>query len=528
MPTPMMATAVLMAALAGAGTGKAPARLFEGHADPTPQGSIDKAVFGRLKTLGIQPAKVCTDQVFVRRAYLDVIGTLPTPQEARLFLTNKGRGKRRALIDRLLERKEFADYWAMKWGDLLRVKAEFPINLWPNAAQAYSRWIRTSLKENVPYDRFVRELITASGSNFRVPPVNFYRALQTKEPQAIGQAVALAFMGVRAEKWSADRREGLAGFFSHIGYKGTAEWKEEIVFFDSVKAAEDAAAGKFGAAVFPDGRAARLSPENDPREVFADWLITPTNRWFARNIVNRIWYWLLGRGVIHEPDDIRPDNPARNPELLACLEKELIAARYDLKHVYRLILNSHAYQQSSISRTDHPDGEALVAFYPIRRLDAEVLIDALCQITGTTEEYSSLIPEPFTFMPADQRSIALPDGSITSPFLETFGRPPRDTGLASERNNNPTAAQRLHLLNSSHIRQKIERSPRLRPLVMRAKKDPRNAATALYLTILSRFPTQEELGIAKAYAESGEAKGPAALFDLAWALINSAEFLYRH
>jgi len=528
MPTPMMATAVLMAALAGAGTEKAPARLFEGRADPTPQGSIDKAVFGRLKTLGIQPAKVCTDQVFVRRAYLDVIGTLPTPQEARLFLTDKGRGKRRALIDRLLERKEFADYWAMKWGDLLRVKAEFPINLWPNAAQAYSLWIRTRLKENLPYDRFVRELITASGSNFRVPPVNFYRALQTKEPQAIGQAVALAFMGVRAEKWSADRSRGLAGFFSHIGYKGTAEWKEEIVFFDSVKATEDAAAGKFGAAVFPDGTSGRLSPEKDPREVFADWLIAPTNRWFARNIVNRIWYWLLGRGVIHEPDDIRPDNPARNPELLACLEKELIAARYDLKHVYRLILNSHAYQQSSIPRTDHPDGEALFAFYPIRRLDAEVLIDALCQITGTTEEYSSLIPEPFTFMPADQRSIALPDGSITSPFLEIFGRPPRDTGLVSERNNNPTAAQRLHLLNSSHIRQKIERSPRLRPLATRAKKDPRNAATTLYLTILSRFPTQEELGIVKAYAESGEAKGPAALFDLTWALINSAEFLYRH
>ena len=528
MTTSTIASVVVMAALAGAGAREAPSRLLKGYVEPTPQSSIDEAVFGRLKKLGIQPAKVCTDQVFVRRAYLDVIGTLPTPEEARRFITGNDANKRRALIDQLLERDEFADYWAMKWGDILRVKAEFPINLWPNAAQAYSVWIRSSVKQNMPYDRFVRELITASGSNFRVPPVNFYRALQSKEPQALGQAVALAFMGARAEKWSKDRSQGLAAFFSHVGYKGTAEWKEEIIFFDSVKAAKDAAAGTFGAAVFPDGKRARLSPDEDPRGVFADWLTAPKNPWFTRNIVNRLWYWLLGRGVIHEPDDIRPDNPARNPELLACLEKELIAARYDLKHVYRLILNSHTYQLSSIPRTKHPDGEALFAFCPIRRLDAEVLIDALCQITGTTEQYSSLIPEPFTFIPSDRRSIALPDGSITSPFLEMFGRPPRDTGLASERNNHPTAAQRLHLLNSSHIRQKIERSPKLRPLATRARKDPRKAVTVIYLAVLSRFPTHEELEIVKAYADSGEAKGSAAWFDLTWALINSAEFLYRH
>ena len=528
MPTPMMATAVLMAALAGAGTEKAPARLFEGRADPTPQGSIDKAVFGRLKTLGIQPAKVCTDQVFVRRAYLDVIGTLPTPQEARLFLTDKGRGKRRALIDRLLERKEFADYWAMKWGDLLRVKAEFPINLWPNAAKAYYRWIRTSLRDNKPYDRFARELITASGSNFREAPVNYYRALQSKEPQALARAVALTFMGVRAEKWKKDRLAGLSGFFSHVGYKRTQEWKEEIVFFDSIKAAKDAARGAAPAAVFPDGTRATLSPDKDPREVFADWLIRPENPWFARNIVNRVWYWLIGRGIIHEPDDIRPDNPARNPALLACLQKELVASRYDLKHIFRLILNSKTYQLSSIPRTDHPDGEAQFAHYPIRRLDAEVLIDALCQITGTTESYSSAIPEPFTFIPESRRSIALPDGSITSSFLEMFGRPPRDSGLESERNNKPTAAQRLHLLNSSHVRQKIEQSETLRPLLTSAGGNPRDAVTGLYLRILSRFPTEEEFEIVKAYARSGEAKGPKALLDLAWALINSAEFLYRH
>jgi len=457
--------------------------------------------------------------VFVRRAYLDVIGTLPTAQEARVFILDKDPNKRSILIDSLLERDEFADYWAMKWGDLLRVKAEFPINLWPNAVQAYHHWIRTSIKKNLPYDRFVRELLVSSGSNFRVPQVNFYRAMQSKEPQTIAQVVALTFMGVRAENWEKERLSGMAAFFSQVGYKSTGEWKEEIVYFDPNKAALTA--------VFPDGKAARLSPEKDPREVFADWLISPKNPWFTRNIVNRVWSWLLGRGIIHKPDDIRPDNPPSNPKLLALLEKELIAANYDLKHIYRLILNSNTYQSSCISKTDKPEAEANFSHYPLRRLQAEVLIDALNQITGTTEKYSSEIPEPFTFIPAEQRSIALADGSITSSFLEMFGRPPRDTGLESERNNSPSAAQQLHLLNSSHIQRKIEQGRKLRSL-MQAKGNFRQVATRLYLTILSRFPTDEELKIVDEYSKSQRGNRRVVAMDLAWALINSAEFLYRH
>jgi len=500
MKTAIIPTVFLMAALAGAETRKAPVSLFEGRADPTGKSGIDRAVLGRLKKLNIKPAKMCTDHVFLRRVYLDVIGTLPTAQEARGFLADKTPNKRSVLIDRLLERKEFADYWAMKWSDLLRVKSEFPINLWPNAAQAYYLWIRTSIRQNKPYDRFVREMITASGSNFRVPQVNFYRALQGKEPKAVARAVALTFMGSRADKWEKDRLEGMAVFFSLVGYKRTQEWKEEVIFFDSVKSAKVSASGAGRSAVFPDGTPARLPADKDPREVFADWLIAPRNPWFARNIVNRVWYWLMGRGIIHEPDDIRPGNPATNPELLALLEKELVASKYDLKHVYRLILNSNVYQLSCVPGTRNRAGEANFAYYPIRRLGAEVLIDALCQITGTTEQYSSRIPEPFTFIPAQQRSIALPDGSITSSFLEMFGRPPRDTGLESERNNNPSAAQRLHLLNSTHVRQKIERSKKLRSLMAAARRKPRTAVTGIYLTILSRFPTEEELRIIGAYS----------------------------
>ena len=488
---------------------------------------VDALVFGRLKKLGIAPAKVCSDAVFVRRVYLDVIGTLPTGNEAKAFLTDKNADKRRVLIDTLLKRPEFADYWAMKWSDLLRVKAEFPINLWPNAAKAYHRWIHTSIRDNMPYDQFAREIITASGSNFRVSQVNFYRAVQSREPASLAQAVALTFMGTRAGQWKKARLDGMASFFSYVGYKSTQEWKEEVIFFDSVKAAADGAALK--GAVFPDGTRARLTASRDPREAFADWLIRPGNPWFAQNAVNRVWYWLLGRGIIHEADDARAENPASNPALLAMLAKELVATKYDMRHIYRLILNSRTYQLSSIPATKSPVGEANFAYYPIRRLDAEVLIDALCQITGTTENYSSLIPEPFTFIPEDCRSIALSDGSISSAFIEMFGRPSRDTGLTSERNNTPTAAQRLHFLNSSHIRNKIERSRKLKALLAYSRKNPKASIAGLYLAILSRFPTEQELKVIRAYAQDNKGKSSTAAFvDLTWALINSAEFQYRH
>ncbi|MDP6637093.1 MAG: DUF1553 domain-containing protein [Phycisphaerae bacterium] len=532
-----------------------------GGAVPSASARIDRVVLSGLGELKIPTSKVCTDAVFVRRVYLDMIGTIPTAAEARAFLADKSSDKRSALIEQLFKRSEFSDYWANKWSDLLRVKAEFPINLWPNAAQAYHHWIRTGIKENKPYDKFVREILTSSGSNFRVPQVNFYRALQSKEPEAFAQTVALTFMGARADKWKKDRLAGMAVMFSQIGFKKTAEWKEEVVYFDSLKAAKNAASGALKKAVFPDGTPAGLTESKDPRVVFANWLTKPTNPWFTRNIVNRAWYWLQGRGIVHEPDDIRATNPASNPKLLVLLQRELIASKYDMKHLFRIILNSKTYQRSAIPASKHPKAEALFAHYPIRRLDAEVLIDALCQITGTTETYSSLIPEPFTFIPEDCRSIALPDGSITSPFLEMFGRPPRDTGLESERNNKPTGAQRLHLLNSSHIRNKIERSKKLQAAMRYTKGKPSQAISTLYLTILSRYPTADEFEIIREYAQSqgavakpkaktgargktgpktkGRYKGtgrPAAsgaglrtgLIDLTWALINSSEFLYRH
>jgi hypothetical protein len=518
----VFATTLLAVTLATAAPGSAPTP-FEVPGDLTPESQLDKLVFARLKKLGIQPANLCSDPVFVRRAYLDIIGTLPTGHEAQEFILSQKPNKRRELIDKLLARDEFADYWANKWSDVLRLKAEFPINLWPNAAQAYHQWVRASVRDNKPYDQFARELLASSGSNFRVGPVNFYRAMQNREPQGIAQTVALTLMGTRADKWPTNKLAGMAGFFSQINYKPTGEWKEEIVFFDPACDINQL----WKTAAFPDGKAARLAPNQDPREVFANWLIDPKNPWFARNAANRVWSWLLGCGIVHEPDDLRPDNPPSNPELLAYLEKELIAAKYDLKQFYRLILNSKTYQLSSIAKSGKPEAAASFASYPLRRLEAEVLIDALNQITGSTEKYSSAIPEPFTFIPEDQRSIALPDGSISSSFLELFGRPPRDTGLESERNNRMTAAQRLHLLNSTHIQRKIEQSQMIK-YQTESKKTLREMAAGMYLGILSRFPTEEELKTVEGYSQVGKVRTREAAVDLAWALINSAEFLHRH
>ena len=526
MSTRLSAVVALVALLAGSPppAGQGP---FESAATPAPRNKIDELVFARLKGLGLEPARLSSDAVFVRRAYLDVIGTLPTPDEASSFIMDLDPGKRSRLVDRLLERDEFADYWAMKWSDVLRVKSEFPINLWPNAVQAYHRWIRTSLSENLPYDRFARELLTASGSNFRVGPVNFYRAVQRRDPPTIAAAVALTFMGARVESWPKDRLSDMAVFFSQIGYKPTGEWKEEIVFFDPDKTPAGSAAGAPLVARLPDGTTARLPVGEDPREAFAAWLVSPGNPWFARNAANRVWCWLLGRGIVHEPDDIRPDNPPSNPELLALLERELVGARFDLKHLFRLILNSATYQLSPLPRTDRPEAEANFAHALLRPLDAEVFIDAVNQITGMSEQYSSAIPEPYTFIPPEQRSMALADGSITSAFLSAFGRSPRDTGLFSERNSAPTAAQRLYLLNGADVQRKLQQSPKLQTL-LQTTPDGRQVVTILYLTILSRFPTEDELRIVASYAQRAGPNRRAAVMDLAWALVNSAEFRYRH
>ena len=469
MKTALEVAMILLLPLANAVAKDATTSIYESPDTPVAKSRLDKIVFAKLASLHVQPVR-CSDAVFVRRAFLDVIGTLPTAQEARDFIEDtKTKNKRQALIDQLMQRDEFADYWSMRWGDVLRIKAEFPVNLWPNAAQAYHRWVRASIVNNRPYDEFARELLTSSGSNFRVGPVNFYRALQNKSPESIATAVALTLMGTRTELWPEQKLKDFSNFFAQIGYKPTREWKEEYVFWDPLGSSRQVTEEKPSTkpispprdAILPDGKKVKLPPDRDPRVVFADWLITPENPWFSKCIVNRIWGWIMGRGIIEPADDIRADNPPSDPELLAYLEKELIDSHYDLKHIYRLILTSETYQLSSVPRSTDPRVRANFGSYPLRRLDAEVLIDAINKITGTTDLYTSAIPEPFTYIPSDQAAIAIADGSITSSFLALFGRSARATGMADERINKLDASQWLHILNSSHIQQKLERGPNL-------------------------------------------------------------------
>jgi len=528
--------------------------LMESSDPPKPANRIDEIVFAKLKSLGIEPV-LCSDAVFVRRAYLDLTGKLPAAEEARAFIQSSDKNKRVALIDRLLDRSAHVDYWTMKWSDILRVKAEFPIKVWPNAAQAYHRWVWESIARNKPYDQFARELLTSSGSNFRVGPVNFYRAVQDKTPEGVAAAVGLALMGTRIHHWPEERRAGLAVFFSQVGYKPTSARNEEIVFWDPLNSTAVAGSIAPGVpalrkavaatsqipralaepksdngpllAVFPDGAKTTVPSNRDPREVFADWLIRPENPCFTQAIVNRTWAWAMGRGIIHEADDIREDNPASNPELLAYLEKELVASGYDLKHLKRLIFTSTAYQFSSIPRFKGPEASANFASYPLRRVEAEVLIDALDDITGRFDLFTSAVPRPYTYVPTDVSAVALADGNVTSSFLTVFGRSARVTGMENERVNELSRTQWLHMLNSATIERRLQSSSKLAAVIY-AGGSAKKIAEELYLTILSRFPTDADVKAAEEHAKAGAAKGKDVWVDLAWALINSPEFLLRH
>ena len=472
--------------------------------------------------------------MFLRRVFLDVIGTVPKRDEVLAFLADERPNKRALLIDAVLQRPEFADYWALKWSDTLRVKAEFPINLWPNGAMVYHRWIRESLRTNKSLDQFARELLTSSGSDFRSGSANFYRAVQNRDAHTLAEAVALTFMGVRTGPWPTEKRDQMSVFFSRVQYKKTAEWKEDIVYWDDTPLASPDV-------VFPDGTPGKVEPGQDPRVVFANWLIRPENPWFAKNAVNRVWYWLFGIGIVQEPDDFRPDNPPSVPPLLDFLAAEFVKSNYDLRQVYRLILNSRTYQQSSIIRSAHAEAASLFATYPTRPVDAEVIQDMLRQIVGIYIDYVSEVPEPFTVIPTWRRTITLADGSVTSAFLETFGRPTRDSGLESDRNARINVAQRMYFYNSADVARCVDESWRIRTAANNAanaakaeadkRKEPFNyrrfVLDYLWVSFLSRKTTQQEAdAIEKMFQQKRNETD--VYNDLVWTLINMKEFSCKH
>ena len=496
---------------------------------------IDELIYAELKTMGIPPSGGTTDQEFLRRAYLDVIGILPTADEARAFLAGRDPRKRAALIDQLLERDEFNDFWALKWGDLLRIKSEYPVRVWPKAVAVYYQWVHESLARNKPYDQFARELLTSNGSNFREGPANFLRAVPSKDPRSLGETAALVFMGARIgcarchshplEGWTPDDDLGMGAFFAKVNYKSTLEWKEEIVYPDFKLSLRDPRTRQVVAPRFPGGQAVKVAAEEDPRFQFANWLTAPDNPWFARNIVNRIWFWLLGSGIVNQPDDLRATNPPTNPELLAYLERELTSHHYDLKHIYRLILNSRTYQLSSEPNRWNAKDTTHFSHYLVKRLTAEQMLDAISQFTETSEKFRSIIPEPYSNWPVNYRATEISDGNTECPFLDLFGRPPRDTPYEEERDSALTLRQTLYFLNSEQLEGKISGSPRLKRLL---GKSDAEILDEIYLTALSRFPSADEKKRLLDYLAGKKAARPQAVQDVAWAVLNAKEFEFNH
>ena len=401
--------------------------------------------------------------------------------------------------------------------------------------QAYHQWVRSSLVANKPYDQFVREMLVSTGSNFRDPPSNYYRALGNRDPQGFAEQSAMIFMGARmscarchahpTESWTPDDNKHMAAFFANVRYKNTQEWKEQIVYTQPWAKYKDTMTGKAITPVPLDGDEIKIAGSKDSRAVFAKWLTDPKNPWFAKNITNRIWYWLLGRGIIHEPDDIRPSNPPSNPKLLAYLEKQFIDHGYDLKHVYRLILNSKTYQLSSLTTPANAWDEAMFSHYIPKRLTAEQMMDAINQVTQTDDTFTSRIPEPFTVLPKGTRAVQLQDGSIGLPILQLFGRPSRDSSFESERCNDTSMSQALFMINAEELSKKIARSPYLKQLFKNTSDQ--QVVESIYMTVFSRKPSDEKMKKLLAYIQQSEKRNDG-ITDLLWAVLNTREFMFNH
>ncbi len=480
---------------------------------------IDKIISEHFKRVGTTPAGRCSDVVFIRRITLDIAGRIPTTEEVKAFVADKSIDKRAKLVDRLLESDDFVNYWTMRLADILRIKSEFPINLWPNAAQAYTRFVRKSLEDKIGWDEMARRMLTSSGSNFRVGEVNFMRAMQARNADSIANCVALTFMGMRYDKFPETKKRALTSFFERVGYKSTKEWKEEIVFDNPALRAPFVAD-------LPDGTKVCLSADEVPRRAFAKWLTKKGNPYFAKAFANRIWSWIFGTPIVSPADDMFSSNPQTSPKLLTALATAFEESNFDIRSLCRMIATSATYSQSFIPRdTDANRAKKNFAVYPVRRLDAEIIIDSICKITGTTEIYWSATPEPYTTLPDYEYSMRLHDGSVSSPFLELFGKAARDTGTSTERVSEASPSQKLHMLNSSHIMNKISNTPKGRSFFMMQRMECLNA---LYYEILSRPPTRDEAKIAAKYLPQGKRDDWSAKIDIMWATLNSEEFINKH
>ena len=491
-----------------------------------PANYVDELVLAKWKKLGIAPSEVCTDEEFIRRASLDAIGTLPTPAEARAFVADASPDKRAKLVDRLLERNEYADYWAGYWGDLLRNKRRNGDQA-KRGTFAFAAWIRDAFAQNMPYDQFVRGIVTAQGNISDSPPVVWYR--EVRNQVHLVNDTSQLFLGTRVacanchnhpyEKITQDDYWGLAAFYARMGNKSGEVSGENAIF---VRKDGETRQPRSGRTVKPKGL---LGPEyehvrgEDSRVKLADWMAQPENPYFSKAIVNRIWAHVMGVGLVESVDDMRVTNPPSNPPLLEALAKDFVAHKFDLKHLQRTIMNSRAYGLSSTPTSDNAADRQNYARYLPKRLPAEALLDAVDVVTGTQEKHPGF--------PLGTRAIELPDESVASYFLDVFGRSKRESPCECERVTAPNLAQTLHLMNSPEVQGKISADKGTVAQLLKSSQPDAQIIEELYLRAYSRKPHEDEAKAAtKLLATTKDRR--ALLEDFTWMLLNSKEFVFNH
>ncbi|QEL13204.1 DUF1549 domain-containing protein [Limnoglobus roseus] len=486
---------------------------------------VDQLVNAKLKKLRIEPSPLCDDQAFVRRVYLDVIGLLPTPDEYARFMVSSLPNKRELLVDELLDRKEFAELWVLKWSDLLQIRSGGDQVISRKAMLLYYTWLQDKIARNVPTNEWVKELLGANGGTFKNPPTNYYQV--ERDIIKVTENVAQVFMGMRIQcaqchnhpfdRWTMNDYYGFASFFSQIGRKPTDDNRELIVFNAGGGEINHPVRGQPMKPKFLGGAEPDVAGK-DRRVVMADWLASPENPYFAKNLSNIVWAHFLGQGIINEVDDVRISNPASNQELLDEMGKRFTGYKYDFKKLVKDICTSAAYQRSTQSTPTNAGDTRNFARAAIRRIRAETLLDCITEVTGTKDKFSGL--------PQGARAVQIADGSTSTYFLSTFGRATRESVCSCEVRLEPTLSQSLHLLNGDTVGPKVAQGGLIAKM-LQEKKTHGQVIETIYLRSLSRPPTEEERLNLEAMIKNG--KDPRmALEDVFWAVMNSREFMFNH
>ncbi len=492
--------------------------------NPAEHNFVDNLVFEKLKQLQILPSDLCSDEEFLRRAYLDVTGRLPTIEETTAYLGSQTPDKRNLLIDQLVESDDFADFWTLKWSDILRSNSK---KITAVGTQKFRRWVYDSIRTDKPFDQFARELLTASGSVFENPAANYWRA--SRDPNDAVETTAQLFLGIRIqcakchnhpfERWSQDNYYGIAAAFTRIARQKGDTADEEIIYPMATGEITQPRTGKQMKVHLLLKGDVDDAVGQDRREVFATWLTSPENPFFARSAVNRIWGHLLGRGIVEPVDDFRDSNPPSNAKLLDELASQFAKNRFSQKWVVKTILKSRTYQLSSRKNNFNKDDEIYNSHANTRLLSAEQLLDSICQVTN--------VPETFAGLPPGTRAVSLADPPTDHYFLKIFGQPQREMACQCERSNESNLSQALQMINGPTVHGKLRADAGRIAIFVKENKPDDEVITTLYLSALSRKPTQAELDAAKRHIAAQQDRR-LALEDVGWAILNSKEFLFQH